>query len=156
MISNDINKWIAEALKARDEVRLSTLRLLSSAFNYERIAKQHNLSNEEEIIVIRREAKKRADAIEGLKQAQSKNSTSDAQTLSERLDREMLELKILKEFLPQELSDDELSKLVDEALSETAASGLKDMGRVIGVVMQKAEGRADGSKVANLVKIKLT
>lgn len=156
MIADSINQRIAEAMKAKDEVRLSTLRLLSSAFNYEKIAKQHNLSEEEEIAVVRREAKRRSDAIESIKLAQGKTSTSDAKTLSQRLQREEEELTILKEFLPQEISDEELEKLVDEAVLETGASDLKDMGRVIGVVMGNAKGRADGKKTADIVKSKLT
>ncbi len=155
MLSNTINQKIAEALKAKEIVKLSTLRLLSSAFNYERIAKQHELSEEEEIVVIRREAKKRSDAIEALHQAQGKTSTSDTQTLDKRLLQENKELAILKELLPQELSAEELIKLVDDALSETGASNISDMGRVIGIVMQKAKGRVEGSKVAELIKIKL-
>jgi len=63
MISETINQKIAEAMKARDEILLSTLRMLSSALNYEKIAKQHDLSEEEEIAVVKKEAKKRLDAI---------------------------------------------------------------------------------------------
>ena len=156
MIANTINQKIAEALKAKKEVRLSTLRLLSSAFNYERISKQHDLTEDEEITVIKREAKKRSDAIEGLKQAQGKHSTSDAATLQNRLEQEEAELQILKELLPQEMSSDETEKLIDEAISELGASGIRDMGRVIGLVMQKAKSAADGKKVAEMARSKLT
>ena len=64
MLSKDITKLIGEALKAHDEIRLSTLRLLSSAFNYEKIAKQHELTQEEELVVVQKEAKQRRDSIE--------------------------------------------------------------------------------------------
>jgi hypothetical protein len=156
MISNTINEKIAEALKAKDEIRLSTLRLLSSAFNYERIAKQHDLTDEEEIVVIKREAKKRQDAIESLKDAQGKSSTSDPETLTVRLVREERELVILKEFLPQEMPDDELSKLVDDAITQTGAAGMQDMGKVIGLVLENAKGSADGKKVAEMAKQRLS
>lgn len=156
MIGSTINEKIAEALKAKDEVRLSTLRLLSSAFNYEKIAKQHELIEEEEIAVIRREAKKRTDAIEALRLARGKTSTSDPATLSLRLEREEKELTILKEFLPAEMPQEELTKLIEDAISEAGASSISDMGRVIGAVMQKAGGRLDGSKVAEIVKSKLS
>ena len=69
MISDTITQKIAEAMKKRDEIRLSTLRLLSSALNYEKIAKQHDLSEEEELGVVRREAKKRKDAVEAYEKA---------------------------------------------------------------------------------------
>lgn len=156
MISNSINQKIAEALKAKDEVRLSTLRMLSSALNYEYIAKQHKLSDEEEIVVVKREAKKRQDAIEALRQAQSKSSSSDPATLKKRLEQEERELEILKEYLPKEMDEGELEKLVDEAISKTQAKELKDMGKVIGMVMGEAKGKANGSKVAQIVKSKLS
>lgn len=156
MLGSSINQKIADALKSKDEVRLSTLRLLSSAFNYEKIAKQHELSGEEEIAVIKREAKKRQDAIGSLREAQKGKSTSDETTLKARLEREEKELAILKEFLPEEMSDDELKKIVENAISETGASGMKDMGKVIGLVMGKAKGRADGKKVSEMIKKKLT
>jgi uncharacterized protein YqeY len=155
MISSTINQKIAEALKAKDEVRLSTLRLLSSAFNYEKIAKQHDLSSEEELVVVKREAKKRQDAIESLKQAQSKKSTSDKATLKNRLEQEEKELAILKEFLPEEMPDRELTKLVENAITETGASSMSDMGRVIGKIMGRAKGRADGKKVSEMVRKRL-
>jgi uncharacterized protein len=156
VIANTFNQKIAEALKAKDEIKLSTLRLLSSAFNYEKIAKQHDLSDEEEIAVIKREAKKRQDAIESIKLAQGKHTSSSEDELKDKLAKEEKELLILKEFLPKEISDDELNTLIDEAISEMGASGLKDMGRVIGRVMQGAKGAANGSRVAEMVKNKLT
>ena len=155
MIANTINAKIAEALKNKDEVRLSTLRLLSSALNYERIAKQHELSEEEERVVVKREAGKRRDAIEALRQAQGKSTTSDPETLKEKLVREEKELTILKSFLPDEMSDDDLWKLIEEAIAELKPIGMSDMGKVIGLVMGKAKGAADGKKVSEMVKSKL-
>ena len=146
MIADTITQKIGEALKAHDEVRLSTLRMLSSALNYELIAKQHKLNDEEEIVVVKKEAKKRKDAIEAYEKASA----------LDRADKERAELKILQEYLPEEMSDEELNKLVTEALNQTGAKALSDMGRVIGMVMAKAKGRADGSKVANLIKSKLS
>ena len=155
MITDNISQKIAEAMKAKNEILLSTLRLLSSALNYERIAKQHDLTNEEELVVVKREAKKRQDAIEALRLAQGKPSTSDKATLERRLGQEKEELEILKEYLPSEMADHELEKLVTETLKETSAESVKDMGRVIGLVMGKTKGRADGKKLAEMVKSKL-
>lgn len=155
MIAGTINQKIAQAMKAKDKVRLSTLRLLSSALNYEKIAKQHDLSNKEEIMVVKREAKKRTDAVAFIKEAQGKSTTSDMDTLVKRLVQEEKELDILKEFLPQNMGQEELEKLIDKTISDTGASGLKDMGRVIGKVMQEAKGSADGSKVSEMVKLKI-
>ena len=144
MISNTLQEKIAEAMKAHDEVKTSTLRLLSSAFNYEKIAKQHDLTNEEEIAVVRREVKQRRDSIE----AYDKAGRGD---LSEK---EKAELDILQEFLPPEMSDEDLVKIVDEAVGVIKPVGMQDMGKVIGFVKEKAPN-ADGGKIAQTVKAKI-
>lgn len=154
MIAETITQKIAEALKAKDEIRLSTLRLLSSAFNYEFIAKQHKLSEEEELAVVRKEAKQRKESIEAFKMAQGKQTTSGTNQ-DKRIKQEEAELAILEEYLPLQMKDEEVEKLVIEAISQTGASGMGDMGKVIGIVMAKAGGKAEGSKVAGLVKKKL-
>lgn len=146
MISDTITQKIAEAMKARDEILLSTLRLLSSALNYEKIAKQHDLSEEEELAVVRREAKKRKDAIE----AYTKAGATD------RAEREKKELAILEEYLPAQMSEQDLVKIVEEAIEETGAKSMADMGKVMGAAMAKAKGQADGTLVSQIVKQKLT
>jgi len=146
MIADTITQKIAEALKARDEIRLSTLRLLSSALNYEFIAKQHKLSEEEELVVVGREAKKRKDAIEAYQKVEA----------FDRAEKEQKELKILEEYLPQQMPDIELIKLVDEAISQTGAKIVADFGKVMGAVMPKVQGRAGGDRVSALVKEKLS
>jgi uncharacterized protein YqeY len=151
MIAQTLQQKIGEALKAHDEVRLSTLRLLSSAFNYERIAKQHELTDEEELVVIRKEAKQRRDSIEAYKKAGA----------NDRAEKEEAELKILQEYLPQEMGDEELQALVDEAvgmaniLADAAPQALQSsVGRIIGMVKSKAQG-VDGNRIATMVKAKL-
>ena len=146
MISDTINKQIAEAMKAKDEIRLSTLKLLLSALHNAKIDKRGDLTEEEELEIVRREAKKRKDAVEAYKRAGA----------TDRAEKEEKELAILQEFLPKELSDEKVSKLVDEAVTTTGASSMQDMGKVIGVVMAKAKGRADGKKVAEMARKKLT
>ena len=163
MISDSITKQIGGALKAHDEIRLSTLRMLSSALNYEFIAKQHKLSEEEELFVVRHQIKMRKDAIEALRQvlrpraqdrvAQGIGRESD---ISERIKTEQAEMAVLEEYLPKQMSDEELSKLVDEAIAQTGAKVISDMGKVIGAVMAKAEGQAEGARASQLVKEKLT
>ncbi len=154
MLSKDITKLIGEALKVHDETRLSTLRLLSSAFNYEKIAKQHELTDEEEMVVIQKEAKQRRDSIEALRQAQGKLTTSSDSENKVRQEREEAELKILQEYLPPEISEQELSKLVTDAITQSGAATMKDMGRVIGMVKSKAPN-VDGTKIAQIVSSKL-
>lgn len=154
MIADKIQKLIGEAMKAKDEIRLSTFRLLSSALNYEFIAKQHKLNDEEELVVVKREAKKRKDAIEALRQAQGKLTTSGS-NMDERIKREEQELAILQEFLPLEIPDEEIRKLVEEAIAETGAKSMAEMGKVMGAVMARTKGQADGGKVAEMVRQKL-
>lgn len=145
MIADTLQAKLGEAMKAHDEIRVSTLRLLSSAFNYERIAKQHDLTEEEELAVVFREAKKRREAAEAYEKAGN----------NDRADSEKKELAILQEYLPPEISDDDLAKIVDEAVSVVNASTISDMGKVIGFVKGKAPG-ADGGKIAQMVKNKLS
>ncbi len=144
MIAQTLQAKIGEAMKAHDEVKLSTLRLLSSAFNYEKIAKQHELTDEEELVVIRKEAKQRRDSIEAYKKAGA----------NDRAEREEAELKILQEYLPPEMDEATLSKLVDDAINQLGAKTTSDMGRVIGMVKSKAPN-VDGSKIAQIVNSKL-
>lgn len=144
MIAQTLQAKIGEAMKAHDEVKLSTLRLLSSAFNYEKIAKQHELTEEEEMVVIRKEAKQRRDSIEAYKKAGS----------AERVAQEEAELKILQEYLPPEMGEQELAKLVMDAVTQSGAKTMADMGRVIGMVKSKAPN-VDGTKIAQIVSSKL-
>ena len=144
MIAQTLQQKIGESMKAHDDVRTSTLRLLLSAFNYERIDKQHELTDEEEITVVRREVKQRRDSIEAYDKANRRDLS----------DKEKAEMAILSEYLPPEMSDAELVKLVDEAVGQIKPEGMKDMGKVIGFVKSKAPN-TDGGKVAELVKQKL-
>lgn len=156
MITDKINNLIADALKNKDELRLSTLRLLSSALNYERIAKQHPLSDEEELIVVRREVKKRKDAIEALEQAKNKQTGHTAEDIDQRIKKEKDELDILKVYLPPEMDKQELEKIVDDAIKTLGATSMKEFGKVMGFVMNKTKGSVSGEVVSELVKSKLT
>lgn len=144
MITSTLQEKIGNAMKAHDEVRVSTLRLLSSAFNYEKIAKQHDLTEEEELAVVRREVKQRRDSIEAYDKAERPD-------LSEK---EKAELVILQEFLPPEMNDEDLEKIVTEAIAAVKPTGMADMGKVIGFVKGKAPN-ADGGKVAQMVRGKI-
>lgn len=146
MIAQEIQQKIMEAMKARDAIRLSTLKLLSSALNYEKIEKMHDLTDDEELSVVMREAKQRRDSIEAYIKAGAED----------RAEQEKAELAILEEYLPAQMSDEDLAKLVDEAIAQTGATGMSDMGKVIGVVMGKAQGKVDGARVSGVAKLKLS
>ena len=107
MISEKVKKQIIEAMKAKDEIRLSTLKLLSSGLYNAQIKKREELSEEEELEVVRREAKQRKDAIEVYEKAGAKD----------RAEKEKIELQILQEYLPKNLSDVLFGKIVVAGIS---------------------------------------
>lgn len=145
MILDTIQSQIQDAMRAHDELRVSTLKLLYSALKYEKIAKMHDLSDQEELAVVQKEVKKRKDAIALYRQGGSE----------EKAAYEESELVILKEFLPEEMEESELVNLVNSVIEETGATLIKDMGKVMSLVKEKAAGKADGGKIAELVKSKL-
>lgn len=146
MITQNIKDQIKDAMKSRDSVRLSTLKMLSSELHNASIDNHGELSEEQEMAVIKKEAKKRRDAIEAYEKAGS----------AERAEAEKMELQVLQEFLPAEMSDEELEKLINESIAQLGASSMADIGKVMSAVMGKVNGQADGSRVSALVKEKLS
>ena len=133
------------ALKDKNELLISTLRLLKNAIHNLEIEKQHSLSQEEIWQAVEREIKKRQEAISEYQKAQR-------QDLAEK---EKEELKILSAYLPPKLSEDEIKKLVSGAILKTKAKSQKDMGRVMQEVMSQVKGKADGAVVAEIVRKEL-
>lgn len=146
MLAEKIKKQIVEAMKAGDKLRMSTLKLLSSAMHNAQIKKQEDLSEEEELEVIRREAKQRKDSIDAYKKAGA----------DEKAEIEEKELVILQEYLPKDLSGEEVEKIVDEVITSLGAKSMKDMGKVIGAVVGKCKGKADGKTISEIVRTKLS
>ena len=106
---------------------------------------QRPLSDDEELQVLQRERKRRNEAAEAFR----------AGGREEQAGQEETELAILEEFMPEPLSEDELERIVDDAIAETGATSLRDMGRVMADVMPQVAGRADGSAVGQIVREKL-
>ncbi|GAA0968849.1 GatB/YqeY domain-containing protein [Acrocarpospora macrocephala] len=138
---------LAASMKARDEVRLRTVRMALAAINVEEVAGKtaRELSDDEIIKVLGKEAKKRREASEAFAGA---GRAAQAQA-------ELDEQAILEEYLPAQLSDEELNRLVDEAIAESGASGPQAMGQVMKVVNPKVAGRAEGGRVAAAVRSRL-
>ena len=145
-ITETVKSQITEAMKAHDALRLSTLKMLSAELHNEWISRQHELSEEEEMAVVRKEVKKRRDAIEAYKSGGRED----------RAQAEEAELKILQEFLPAELTDTDIEAIVVDSINQTGAKSMSEMGKVMSLVMQKTAGRADGGKVSALVRQKLS
>lgn len=145
MIAPRLIQMVGDAMKARDSVRVSTLRMLSSELKNEKIELQKELGESDEERVIRREARKRKDAIEQYIKVGA----------SDRAESEKAELAILSEFLPPEISEEELERLVNESIKSINPQGMQDMGKVIADVKSKNSG-VDGSTVAAIVRSKLS
>ncbi|HEY2955436.1 MAG TPA: GatB/YqeY domain-containing protein [Candidatus Eisenbacteria bacterium] len=143
-ILDRIQSDLAAAMKARDADTLSTLRMLKAALMEEktRKAKDAGLTADEEVTVVQRYAKKRREVIEEWKKAGR----------ADLVEREEREIAVTQRYLPQGVSEDELRALVLEAVARTGAAGPKDAGKVIGAVMARVKGRAEGGTVSRLVK----
>lgn len=140
-----IQEDLKQAQRARDEVKVSTLRLLLSEIRNAEISKGGKLSDNEAVTIIRREAKKRKEAAAGFRQGEREASAL----------KEEAELKVLEGYLPAQISNEELTKFVEDSINEVGAKGMQDMGKVMGLVMSKVAGRADGITVSSIVKDKL-
>lgn len=136
------------AMIAKDEEKLSTLRMLKSALQYAEIAKglDHVATDEEVLDVIGKEVKKHREAIELYEKGGR----------PELADKEKKELVILQSYLPEQMGEDEVVRLVEEAISTTGATTMQDMGKVMGALMLKVKGKADAGMVSQIVKAKLT
>lgn len=140
-----IKQDLIAAQKSKDELRISVLRYILSRFTYAQIEKQRELTDEDIIEEIAKEAKRHRESIEAFEKGGR----------AELAQKEQAELDILQSYLPEQLSEDELIKLVDQAISQTGASTKQDMGKVIGMVMGQVKGRAEGGVVSRLVAQKL-
>jgi uncharacterized protein len=141
MLTDDVQTAMYAAMKERRADEVAALRLVLSALKSAAIEARHDLSDEEAVAVLRREARKRREAEQAYREAGR----------TERADQEAFELEVIGRYLPAALDPAELAGLVDEAVAATDASGPKDVGRVMGQVMPKVKGRADGNEVRRLV-----
>jgi len=134
-----------QAMKSRDSLRLSTIRMALSSVKNREIEVKHELSDSEITDTISTLCKQRRESIRLFKEAGRQ----------ELVDKEEAELATLTEFLPQQLSREEVVALVDKAIAETSAAGGKDMGKVMKALMPSVSGRADGKMVSEVVKERL-
>jgi uncharacterized protein YqeY len=141
----DIEDELKDARRARDDKRRDALALVLNALRSAEKELQRTLSDEESLQVLQRERKKRVEAMEAF----------DAAGREEQADREEFELDVIEEFMPDQLSEDELEEIVDDVIAEVGATSIRDLGRVMADVMPRVSGRADGSVVSQLVREKL-
>ncbi len=138
---------LTSAIRAKDEVRKATIRMTLSAISTEESSgdSARELTDDEIITVLTREAKRRREAAEAFRDGGRADSA----------EREEAEAAVIAEYLPEPLSEAELEQIIDAAIAETGASSPRDMGRVMKIVQPQVRGRAEGSAVAAAVKARL-
>lgn len=137
-----LNSDLKEAMKAKDEVRMNCIRQIKTAVMNKEVAKKKDLSDDEIMEVIASVAKSHVESIDSFKKGN-------------RLDlvgKEEAELAILKAYLPEQLSDEELRIIVEAAVKESGASAIKETGKVMGLIMPKVKGKADGGRINAIVR----
>jgi uncharacterized protein YqeY len=149
MLKQKLQEELKQSMLARNELKTSVLRMLLSAINYYEIQKGgagYEATDEDVLSVIQKEAKQRRDSIEEFKKANRQ----------ELVDKETKELEMLQTYLPQQMSEEEIRVIVKEAVDQTGAKTIAEMGKVMGTLMPKVKGKADGGLVSKIVKELLT
>ncbi|CCU80460.1 Transamidase GatB domain protein [Halanaerobium saccharolyticum subsp. saccharolyticum DSM 6643] len=135
-----------KAMKAKDKERLSVIRMTRSEIKNKEIETGEELNDQEVTAVIAKQVKQIKDSLSDFEKSGKKD-------VMEKLHNE---IKILQEYLPEQMSEAEVDKLVDQVIEETGAENMSDMGQVMGAIMPKIKGKADGSMVSSKVKEKLS
>ncbi len=143
MLKEKINGQIKKAMKAEDKLRLETLRSIRAAIiEFDKSGVGREMNEEDEIKLLTSLAKKRKDSIEQF----SKAGRTDL------AEKEKRELEILSEFLPKQLTENEIKEFISGVIQQTGAVDLRDIGKVMGLTMKELKGKADGKLVQELVK----
>jgi uncharacterized protein YqeY len=139
-LREQIQTELTAAMRSGDELRRDTLRMVTSAAQYAEKNQRRPLTDDEFVTVLAREVKTRRESVEAFRAG----GREDLAT------KEEAEIAILQAFLPEPLSDDDLRALVDEAVRTTGATSVRDLGKVMGYLVPKTRGRADGKRVSEL------
>lgn len=147
MLADQIQSDLKTAMKARDTQAVAALRMVLARIKETRVSAGHGdeVTDDEVQTLIGREAKRRTEAARAFSDAGREELAA----------KEEAELAILQRYLPQQMSDDELTAVIDETIAATGASSAGDFGKVMGAVMPKVKGRADGTRVNALVRERL-
>ena len=143
---NKVDQEMILAAKATDKIRLSALRLLKNGLHNREIDLRRELNEAEFLQLLSGMVKQRKDSIEQF----DKGGRPDL------VEKEEAELKVIREFMPAQMSETELDDLIAEAIRETGAAGVRDMGKVMKILMPKVTGKADGKTVGEKVKLILS
>ncbi|WP_404443787.1 GatB/YqeY domain-containing protein [Sutcliffiella horikoshii] len=137
-----LNTDIKQAMKDKDKEKLSVLRMVKSSIQNESIKHGRDLSEEEELTVLSRELKQRKDSLQEFDKAGREDLVHKLQG----------EIAIVEHYMPEQLSEEDLSAIVQQTIAEVNANSKADMGKVMGALMPKVKGKADGSLVNKLVQ----
>lgn len=145
-IKNTVHSAMKDAMRARAKERLGTIRLIQAEFKRIEVDERIEISDERALSIMDKMVKQRRDSIKQYEEAGRQ----------ELADVEIAEVAVIQEFLPQQLSDDEISALIDQAIEQTGAVGMQDMGKLMGVLKPQMQGRADMGAVSGKIKAKLS
>lgn len=144
-LREQISQDMKSAMRARDEARLIALRMLWAAIQRREVDERITLDDAQVLAVVEKQVRQSRDAVEQF----LKGNRQDL------ADKENRDIAVMEAYLPAQAGDAEIAKLIDEALAATGASSIKDMGKVVGLLKPKLQGRADMGKVSGLVKARL-
>lgn len=143
---DDLKNAQIDAMRAKDKLRLGTIRMALAAVKQREVDERIELNDQDVIALLTKMVKQRKDAASQFAQANRQDL----------VDTELAEIVILQDFLPQALNDEQLNALIEQAMAETTASGMQDMGKVMAWLKPKVQGRADMGKLSGQIKAKLT
>lgn len=141
-LNEQLTADLKAAMKAKNKTQLNVIRMIKSALMNAKIQKGSDLSNEDELQVITTEMKQRKDSLSEFEKAGREDLVAEIKA----------EIEVVEKYLPAQLSDDELSEVIQATITEVGATSMKDMGKVMSTLMPKVKGRADGGKVNQVVK----
>lgn len=145
-IQASIKVAMKEAMRSRDKVRLGTIRMMQSEFKRVEVDERIELDDERVLVILDKMQKQRRDSL-------AQFEAAGREDLSEV---ERTELEVIKNFLPTQLTDEELEQMIDSAIESTGADSMQAMGKVMGVIKPQAQGRADMSQISKKIKAKLS
>jgi len=146
-LQNEVMEQIKAAMKSKDKVALESLRALKSAFLLARTSGSNiELNEDDEIKIVQKLVKQRKDSA----------AIFNEQNRSDLADPELAQAKILEQFLPEQMSEEALKKAIGEIISQTGATSMKDMGKVMGMASKQLAGKADGKAISMVVKALLS
>ncbi len=145
-LAERIREDMKAALKAREKERLGAIRLILAAIKQREVDERKTLSNEQVVALLDKMVKQRRESVAHYEKAGR----------DDLVDAENFEIKVLQHYLPEALAEDEIRELIEAAIQETAATSMKDMGKVIGILRPKLQGRADMAVVSTQVKARLS